>query len=126
MFLNYASSDSIVLGSAVLLEAFFASMKNADNSSRMAKQLEQQTKHAAALDPLFATLANFSSPQHFLMQVDLVFEIFDVNDNGFVDYAEMSAGMHHNTAKTPLAHVVASLSCCTFRSLLMILPCVIT
>jgi Ca2+-binding EF-hand superfamily protein len=87
----------------VLLEAFFAAMKNSENSNRMATQLEEQFKHAAALDPLLATLANFSSPQHLLSQFDIVFEIFDVDDNGRVDYAEMSAGKYYRMSSVPCA-----------------------
>ena len=68
----------------------------------MITQMEHQTKYAAALDPLLATLASFSSLQHLLSQFDLVFEIFDVNDNGFVDYTEMSAGINKSIAKDVL------------------------
>lgn len=93
-FGTYISQYPVVCGNAVLLEAFFAAMKDSENSNRMATQLEQQSKHAAALDPQLATLANFSSPQHLLSQFDIVFEIFDVDDNGCVDYTEMSASKY--------------------------------
>ena len=38
--------------------------------------------HTGAMDPLLATLANFTSPQHLTAQIQLLFCLWDVDDKG--------------------------------------------
>ena len=40
-----------------------------------------------------ATLANFQSPSHFKAQIELLFWLWDVDDNGTLSYDEMVKGM---------------------------------
>jgi voltage-gated sodium channel len=67
---------------AVLLEGFMSSMNQHDTSKRIVDEAREHHKCAGALDPLLATLANFTSPQHFKSQLDLIFCLWDVDDNG--------------------------------------------
>ena len=53
----------------------------------------QHHKCAGALDPLLATLANFTSPQHLKSQLDLLFCLWDVDDGGSISLPEMRAGI---------------------------------
>lgn len=48
---------------------------------------------AGPLDPVLASLANFSSPSHLRAQIDLLFQLFDVDDSGAVSHEEMSTGL---------------------------------
>ena len=48
---------------------------------------------AMALDPLLATLANFSSPSHLSSQIALLFQLMDVDDSGTLSFHEMQQGM---------------------------------
>jgi hypothetical protein len=78
---------------AVLLENFVSSMNKHDATQRISEEAREHHKCAAALDPLLATLANFNSPQHFKSQLDLLFCLWDVDDNGTLDYEEMKLGL---------------------------------
>ena len=40
-----------------------------------------------------ATLANFQSPSHFKAQIELLFWLWDIDDNGTLSYDEMVKGM---------------------------------
>ena len=50
-------------------------------------------KMAMALDPLLATLSNFSSPSHLSSQISLLFQLMDVDDSGTLSFQEMQEGM---------------------------------
>lgn len=78
---------------AVLLEGFMSSMSRHDATKRIADEAREHHRCSGALDPLLATLANFTSPQHFKSQLDLLFTLFDVDDNGTLDFNEMKNGI---------------------------------
>lgn len=78
---------------AVLLENFVSSMTKYDTSKRIVEEAREHHKSAEALDPLLSTLSNFSSPQHFKSQIDLLFCLWDVDDNGTIDQKEMKNGI---------------------------------
>ena len=78
---------------AVLLENFVSSMNKHDALKRIDEEAREHHKCAGALDPLLATLANFTSPQHFKSQLDLLFCLWDVDDNGSIDFGEMKNGI---------------------------------
>ena len=78
---------------AVLLEGFMSSMSRHDATKRIADEAREHHRCSGALDPLLATLANFTSPQHFKSQLDLIFTLFDVDDNGSLDFDEMKGGI---------------------------------
>ena len=48
---------------------------------------------AGPLDPLLASLANFSSPTHLDSQIRLLFQLMDVDDSGSLSFHEMQEGM---------------------------------
>ena len=78
---------------SVLLEGFLSSMANHEKQKSMDKEVATNYKVAGALDPLLATLSNFTSPQHLQSQLDLIFNLFDFDDGGTVDYKEFCAGV---------------------------------
>jgi hypothetical protein len=57
----FAKFNQIIV--AVLLENFVSSMNKHDTFKRIAEEAREHHKYAGALDPLLATLANFTSPQ---------------------------------------------------------------
>jgi hypothetical protein len=61
---------------SVLIESFMSSMGNEEEASRVAWEVENHHKVAGALDPLLATLANFSSPAHLNHQMELIFALW--------------------------------------------------
>ena len=79
---------------SVLLEAFLSSMANHEKQKSMDKETASHYKVAGALDPLLATLSNFTSPQHLQLQLDLIFSLFDLDEGGSVDYEEFCTGVH--------------------------------
>ena len=48
---------------------------------------------AGPLDPVLASLANFSSPSHLKAQIELLFQLFDVDDSGAVSHDELRMGL---------------------------------
>ena len=69
---------NIIVG--VLIEAFISSMSQDDSSKRTAAEAKEHHRNAGAMDPLLATLANFTSPQHLTSQIELIFCLWDVDD----------------------------------------------
>ena len=67
---------------AVLLEGFISSINAAEQRKLVTRDQHRQNKLAGALDPLLATLANFSSTQHLRAQLDLIFGLWDADDGG--------------------------------------------
>ena len=78
---------------AVLLENFVSSISKYDAQARISMEAIAHHQNAGPLDPLMATLANFKSPQHFKSQLDLLFCLWDVDDNGTVDFDEVKSGI---------------------------------
>lgn len=106
---------------AVLLEGFLQSMVQESELEAIEEESRDNHRAAGALDPLLATLSNcwssalaaadFScfcssldyegcapnlavqSPQHLMSQLDLLFALWDVDDNGTVDFNEMNDGL---------------------------------
>jgi len=78
---------------AVMLEGFMASIHREEEKLHIAEEVEEHNKQAGALDQLLATLANFHSPQHLISQIDILFCLWDIDDNGSLDYDEMNAGI---------------------------------
>ena len=70
-----------------------SSMQAAEEAQRVATEIHEHHRAAAALDPLLATLANFKSPQHLSMQLELLFTLFDLDDDGAVDFGELQTGL---------------------------------
>jgi Ca2+-binding EF-hand superfamily protein len=85
---------SIQIVVTVLLEAFLTSCRDEKEADRIALELEEHQKEAEPLDPLLATLANFKSSDHLKYQLDILFSLFDVDDNGSLSYDEMRTGIH--------------------------------
>ena len=78
---------------AVMLQGFASSMSQADTNERMLKEAQTQQEHAGALDPFLAVLANFHSPQHLKCQLDLIFGLWDVDENASLSQDEMRYGL---------------------------------
>ena len=78
---------------AVLLEGFLSSMSMDEKGKRIKEEAREHHRCAGALDALLATLSNFSSPQHLKSQLHLLFDLWDVDGNGTIDYEEMRTGM---------------------------------
>ena len=95
-FLSYIALVGIVAVNiivAVLLENFVSSMARQTALKRIQEEAKEHHKSAGALDPLMATLANFQSFSHLNSQIDLLFWLWDVDDNGTINYEEMLEGM---------------------------------
>ena len=95
-FLSYVALVGIVAVNiivAVLLENFVSSMARQTALKRIQEEAKEHHKSAGALDPLMATLANFQSFSHLNSQIDLLFWLWDVDDNGTINYEEMLEGM---------------------------------
>ena len=87
---------------AVLIQGFTLFMHEDDTSKRMQDEAREHHKNAGPMDPLLATLANFTSPQHLKNQIDLLFSLWDVDDSGKIDYEEMHKGLLKLRYQPPL------------------------
>ena len=79
-----------------------SSMQAAEEAQRVATEIHEHHRAAAALDPLLATLANFKSPQHLSMQLEVLFTLFDRDDGGAV-HAHTCHTLRHTLTHT-LSH----------------------
>jgi hypothetical protein len=94
-FITYILAVSIVALNiivAVLLEGFRSSMEKHDINKRLAEEVVEHHKLAGALDPLLATLSNFTNPLHLKSQIDMLFDLWDVDATTTMDYNEMRVG----------------------------------
>ena len=57
-------------------------MLEEEEARQFASQEEEFRRHSEFLDALIATLAKFKSPQHLMSQIDLLFNLCDVDDSG--------------------------------------------
>jgi len=78
---------------SVLLEGFMQSIHCEEEREHIAAEVVEHNKMAGAIDPLLATLANFNSPQHLKSQLELLFWLWDMDDNGTLDFDEMNVGL---------------------------------
>eukprot|EP00802_Teleaulax_amphioxeia_P002735 Tamp_02738.p1 GENE.Tamp_02738~~Tamp_02738.p1 ORF type:complete len:690 (-),score=97.12 Tamp_02738:1216-3285(-) len=78
---------------AVLLEGFLTALTDFQGMDRAAEGQEEYKKLSKCLDPIISTLANFHSEEHLGYMINRFFEYLDVDDNGYVSYAEMKKGM---------------------------------
>ena len=78
---------------AVLLEGFISSMHASEERKLVLRNQKRQNKLANAFDPLLATLANFTGTQHLRSQFDILFTLWDVDDNGSLDFEEVRSGI---------------------------------
>lgn len=78
---------------AVLLEGFISSMRASEERKIIQQNQQRQNKLASAFDPLLATLANFTGTQHLRSQFDVLFSLWDVDDNGSLDFEEVRGGI---------------------------------
>ena len=62
-------------------------------SKRILAETRECHRNAGSLDPLLATLANFTSPQHLRSQIDLLFDMWDVDGGGVIDFQEIKTGL---------------------------------
>ena len=95
-FVSFIMIVSIVVVNvivAVLLEGFISSIHASEERQLLMQNHQRQNRLASAFDPLLATLANFSSTQHLRSQLDILFSLWDVDDNGTVDFEEIRTGL---------------------------------
>ena len=78
---------------AVLLEGFLGAIQRAEREENRQQEREAMQRAAGPLDPLLASLANFSSPTHLDSQIRLLFQLMDVDDSGSLSFHEMQEGM---------------------------------
>jgi len=95
-FTSYTVSVGIILFNitvAVLLEGFLGAIQQQERQARDREERQAMQKLSMALDPLLATLSNFSSPSHLTSQISLLFQLMDVDDSGTLSFQEMQEGM---------------------------------
>ena len=78
---------------SVLIEGFMSSILEDHANRRILQETRESHRNAGSLDPLLATLANFTSPQDLESQIDLLFDLFDVDQEDGVDYEEVKVGL---------------------------------
>jgi hypothetical protein len=59
-------------------------------------------RDAGALDPLLATLVNFSSPQHLSSQIGVLFQLMDADDSGTLSLSEVQNGLQSLPLNPPV------------------------
>jgi hypothetical protein len=69
-----------------------SSMEKYDRDKRILEEVRENHKVAGALDPLLALLSNFESPVHFKSQVDMLFDLWDVDGTDGITYKEAEMG----------------------------------
>ena len=78
---------------AVLIEGFMSSMMEDNACKRILSETREGHRNSGSLDPLLATLSNFTSPQHLKSQIDLLFDMWDVDGGGQIDCEEIKIGL---------------------------------
>ena len=78
---------------AVLIEGFMSSMMEDHACKRILSETREGHRNSGSLDPLLATLSNFTSPQHLKSQIDLLFDMWDVDGGGAIDCEEIKIGL---------------------------------
>ena len=92
-FVFFGSIIAINVVVAVMLEGFVSSLNADETAKRLEMEARNHQKIAGPLDPVLSTLANFTSPSHLESQIDLLFQLFDVDDSGSLSYDEMRLGL---------------------------------
>ena len=92
-FVFVGSIIAINIVVSVMFEGFLSTLEAKDCAERIEKEAEQHHRVAGPLDPVLASLANFSSPSHLKSQIELLFQLFDVDDSGAVSHEEMRLGL---------------------------------
>ena len=95
-FSSYTVMVGIILFNiivAVLLEGFLGAIQGKEREERDRIERQARMRQAMALDPLLATLANFSSPSHLSSQIKLLFQLLDVDDSCTLSFSEIQQGM---------------------------------
>jgi hypothetical protein len=95
-FSSYTVMVGIILFNiivAVLLEGFLGAIQDKEREERDKLERQARMRQAMALDPLLATLANFSSPSHLSSQIKLLFQLLDVDDSCTLSFSEIQQGM---------------------------------
>lgn len=77
---------------AVLLEGFMNSIQSHEDELRSEGVLRELRKNAGFCDALLDTLSDFSAPQHLDLQLELIFSLWDTDDNKSLDFEEAQRG----------------------------------
>ena len=75
------------------VQGFLTALTDFQGMDRAAEGQEEYKKLSKCMDPIISTLANFHSEEHLGYMINRFFEYLDVDDNGYVSYAEMKKGM---------------------------------
>ena len=121
-FVTYTALVTIVAINiivSVLLENFVSTMDDFDTKARIEEEALDHHKSSGAFDNLLATLANFTSPQHLKEQLDLIFTLWDVDDNGTIDFHEMQKGAQMLGYDPPVIISTEDWDVFTFEGLLL-------
>jgi voltage-gated sodium channel len=78
---------------AVLLEGFLGAIQKQERDEAAKEEKEAMQRVAGALDPLLATLAQFQSPQHLNAEIQMLFQLLDIDDSGSLTFSEVQIGL---------------------------------
>jgi len=88
---------------AILLEGVTQAIDKAEREQCALAESKEHHKVAGPLDPLLATLANFTSEAHLEAQIKILFQILDVDDNNTLSFDEFKAGLAKMTYRPPIS-----------------------
>ena len=92
-FISYIMLVYIVLINvmvSVLLEGFISAFEEMQGKEKAEESTQEYKKIAHKLDPLMASLAAYTSPDHLKTMIERLFLHIDVDRSGGVDYKEFS------------------------------------
>ena len=78
---------------AILLNGIVDSLASAETERIRQSELKEHHKVSGPMDPLLSTLAHFTSAGHLTSQIEMLFELLDVDDSGEVSYEEFKVGI---------------------------------
>ena len=94
-FVTYFLLVSVVIMNvvvAVLIDAFSKAISEDEEEARRESEIAERQKLAGPLDPLLATLANFTTLSHLRLQIELLFAMLDSNHDDLISFQEMRYG----------------------------------
>ena len=86
------------------LAGFSKALGEDEDTARREAEITERQKIAGPLDPLLATLANFTTLSHLRSQIELLFVMLDEsggNGDGLISFKEMKYGLESLTIYNP-------------------------
>ena len=78
---------------AILLNGIVDSLAEAEKEKIRQGEVKEHHKVSGPMDPLLATLAHFTSSAHLTAQIEILFELLDVDDSNSLSYDELRVGI---------------------------------